>query len=66
MPGGDGLWQAHRFLGGLYMSSDPKRAADELEKYLQLQPNASDAQKTKDTIKDLRAKASGSGSGMAN
>lgn len=69
LPGGDGLAQAHRYLGGIYMSIppvDPKRAADELEKYLQLQPNASDAEKTRATIKDLRAKSAGSGSGMAN
>lgn len=66
LPNGDGLWQAHRFLGGLYMSVppiNPTRAADELEKYLQLQPNATDAQKTKDTIKDLRAKAGGTSNG---
>jgi Tfp pilus assembly protein PilF len=59
LPGGDGLWQAHRYLGGLYMSTDPKRAADELEKYLQLQPKAPDADRTRAAIKDLRAKSGG-------
>lgn len=59
LPGGANVAQAHLYLGGLYYSSDPKRAADELELYLKLQPNAPDAEKTKDTIKQLRAKANG-------
>jgi regulator of sirC expression with transglutaminase-like and TPR domain len=35
---------------------DYKRAADELETYLKLVPNAADAERTRATIKDLRAK----------
>jgi hypothetical protein len=33
-----------------------KEAADELEKYLQLDPKAKDADQIRGTIKDLRAK----------
>ena len=47
---------AHKYLGGLYMndSSKKKEAADELEKYLQLDPKARDADRIKDSIKKLR------------
>lgn len=55
--GGENLALAHRYLGGLYMSvSKNQQAADELEKYLKLDPKASDAEKIKGTIKDLRSK----------
>ena len=54
--GGDNLALAHKYLGGLYMNSKPKQAADELEKYLKLDPKAPDADRIKGTIKDLRSK----------
>lgn len=55
--GGENLAQAHRFLGGLYMSAGKHReAADELEKYLKLDPKAADADRIKGTIEDLRKK----------
>jgi len=54
--GGENLALAHRYLGGLYMSQRPKEAADELEKYLKLNPKAEDAEKIKGTIKELRNK----------
>ena len=48
---------AHRYLGGIYWGMrDYKRAADELEMYLKLMPNAADAERTRAAIKDLRAK----------
>src|SRR5207253_4479860 len=44
--GGDNLSQVHRYLGGLYWSDKKyKLAADELEKYLRLDPKAADAEK---------------------
>ena len=55
--GGENLAQAHKYLGGLYMSAHKnKEASDELEKYLQLDPKAADADRIKGTIKDLRSK----------
>lgn len=55
--GGDSLALAHKFLGGLYLSSGkPRQAADELEKYLKLDPKAADAERIKGTIKDLRSR----------
>jgi Tfp pilus assembly protein PilF len=55
--GGDNLALAHKYLGGLYLSSGKSRqAADELEKYLKLDPKAADAERIKTTIKDLRSK----------
>ncbi|HKG98242.1 MAG TPA: tetratricopeptide repeat protein, partial [Pyrinomonadaceae bacterium] len=55
--GGDNLALAHKYLGGLYMSANKKQeAADELEKYLQLDPKAPDADRIKGTIKELRSK----------
>ncbi len=55
--GGEKLAPAHKYLGGLYMSARKnKEAADELEKYLQLEPQASDAEKIRGTIKELRSK----------
>lgn len=48
---------AHRYLGGIYWGMrEYKRAADELETYLKLMPNAADAERTKAAIKDLRSK----------
>jgi len=53
--GGENLAQAHKYLGGVYMSTHKnKEAADELEKYLKLEPKAPDAEKIKASIKDLR------------
>jgi predicted Zn-dependent protease len=54
--GGENLALAHKYLGGLYMSQRPKEAADELEKYLKLNPKAEDAERIKGTIKELRDK----------
>ncbi len=54
--GGENLALAHKYLGGLYMNNPDKKqeAANELEKYLTLDPKAADAEKIKGTIKDLR------------
>src|SRR6185295_14947327 len=50
--GGENLALAHKYLGGLYMSMQkPQQAADELEKYLKLNPKADDSEKIKGTIK---------------
>jgi tetratricopeptide (TPR) repeat protein len=55
--GGDNLALAHKYLGGLYMSMKKNaEAADELEKFLKLNPKDPDAEKIKGTIKDLRNK----------
>ena len=55
--GGDNIALAHKYLGGLYMSTHKnQQAADELEKYLKLDPKAPDADRIKGTIKDLRSK----------
>ena len=55
--GGENLALAHKFLGGVYMSTHKnKEAADELEKYLKLEPKAPDAEKIKTSIKELRSK----------
>jgi tetratricopeptide (TPR) repeat protein len=55
--GGENLPLAHKYLGGLYMSTHKnQQAADELEKYLKLDPKAPDADRIKGTIKDLRSK----------
>jgi Flp pilus assembly protein TadD len=55
--GGENLALAHRYLGGLYVSTGKnQQAADELEKYLKLDPKAPDAEKIKGTVKDLRSK----------
>ena len=56
LPGGDKLAQAHKFLGAIYWQKGQKQqAADELEKYVTLAPKAPDAEKIRDTIKNLRA-----------
>jgi len=55
--GGENIPLAHKYLGGLYMSVHKnQQAADELEKYLKLDPKAADADRIKGTIKDLRSK----------
>lgn len=56
--GGDNLSLPHYYLGGIYWGrGDHKRAADELEKYLQLSPKAPEADRIRVTIKDLRSKS---------
>lgn len=53
--GGDKLALAHKYLGGLYWRNKRYReAADELEKYLKLEPKAPDAEKIRGTINELR------------
>ena len=48
---------AHKYLGGIYWGRrDYKKAADELETYLQMVPKASDAERTRAAIKELRGK----------
>ena len=55
--GGENIALVHKYLGGLYMGSHQNAAAaDELEKYLSLDPKAADADRIKGTIKELRAK----------
>jgi Tfp pilus assembly protein PilF len=54
---GDNLSLPHYYLGGIYWRrGDHKRAADELEKYLQLAPKSPEAERLRATIKDLRDK----------
>ena len=56
--GGDKLALAHKYLGGIYWRNKKYReAADELEKYLKLEPNVDEAAKIRDTIKELRHKS---------
>jgi Flp pilus assembly protein TadD len=48
---------AHRYLGGIYWGKRQyKQAADALEMYLKLVPDATDAEKTRAAIKELRSK----------
>jgi tetratricopeptide (TPR) repeat protein len=55
--GGDQMSLAHYYLGGIYWGRrEYKRAADELETYLRLNPQAHDAERVRNTIKELRAK----------
>ncbi|HYW69926.1 MAG TPA: carboxypeptidase regulatory-like domain-containing protein [Pyrinomonadaceae bacterium] len=55
--GGDSQAVIHRALAGTYVNTHKnKEAADELEKYLKLEPKAADAEKIKASIKDLRSK----------
>jgi tetratricopeptide (TPR) repeat protein len=55
--GGDQMSLAHYYLGGIYWSKrEYKRAADELETYLRLNPQAPDAERVRNTIKELRSK----------
>jgi tetratricopeptide (TPR) repeat protein len=57
LEGGESLAQAHKYLGGIYWGLlNYKRAADELEKYLKLDPKAADAERIRGTVKDLRSK----------
>src|SRR5262249_8874397 len=54
---GDQLTLAHYYLGGLYWQlRSYQLAVNELETYLRLAPNAPDAERVRNTIRDLRAK----------
>ena len=56
--GGAKASQAHYYLGGVYWQIGKLReAADELETYLKLEPKAVNAEKLKNTIKELRSKS---------
>jgi Tfp pilus assembly protein PilF len=53
----DQIAQAHKYLGGIYWrNKEYKRAADELERYIALDPQAPDRARIRDTIKDLRSR----------
>jgi Tfp pilus assembly protein PilF len=53
--GGDQMGSAHKYLGGIYwQKGDKKKAADELETYVRLSPNAPDVEQIRGTIKQLR------------
>ena len=53
----DRIPQAHKYLGGIYWRNQQyQRAADELERYITLDPKAPDRARIHDTIKDLRSK----------
>lgn len=55
--GGDQLALAHYYLGGIYWNKGQyKQAADELETYLRLAPDAPDAARLRETIKEFRKK----------
>lgn len=55
--GGQNLGLVHYYLGGIYWRKhDYKRAADALEKYLQIEPKAPDAARVAATIRELRSK----------
>ena len=56
--GGDKIALAHKYLGGIYWRNKKYReAADELEKYLTLEPKVADAEKIRGTIEELRHKS---------
>lgn len=56
--GGPKAGQAHYYLGGLYWQTGKhKEAADELETFLKLEPKAANADKLRNTIKELRNKS---------
>lgn len=56
--GGDKLPLVHRYLGGIYFQNKQYRsAADELEKYLKLEPKPADADKISEIIKESRSKS---------
>lgn len=54
---GNQLGLAYYYLGGIYWrKQDYSGAAEQLETYLQLTPNAADAERVRATIKDLRSR----------
>ncbi|HEX8559249.1 MAG TPA: tetratricopeptide repeat protein [Pyrinomonadaceae bacterium] len=55
--GGDGIAVAHYYLGGIYWGrQDYKRAADELETFLRLAPEAPEAERVRSTVRELRSR----------
>jgi Tfp pilus assembly protein PilF len=57
--GGPEVVEAHRYLGAVYNEKgDIARAADELDAYLKLAPQAKDADRIRAIVKDLRSQAS--------
>jgi tetratricopeptide (TPR) repeat protein len=53
----DRIAPAHKYLGGIYWHNKQySRAADELTRYIALNPKAPDADKIRGTIKDLRSR----------
>lgn len=57
--GGKGLYLPHYYLGGIYwQTGDHKRAADELEEYLKLNPTAQNAEQIRQSIRELRGRNS--------
>ena len=53
----DQIALAHKYLGGIYWRNKQyTRAADELERYIALDPKTADGAKLRATIKDLRSK----------
>ena len=55
--GGEDVAIAHYYLGGIYWNrKEYKQAAEELDTYLKLVPNAPDSDRLRATIKDLRHK----------
>ena len=53
--GGESVARAHYFLGGIYWArKDMKKAADEMELYLKMRPNAPEAERLRKTIQELR------------
>lgn len=56
--GGPKASKAHYYLGGVYWETGRlKEAADELEVYLQLEPKATNAERVRATIKNLRGRS---------
>jgi len=56
--GGVKASKAHYYLGGLYWQTGKhQQAADELETFLKLEPKAANADKLRNTIKELRTKS---------
>jgi len=54
---GGEIARAHYYLGGIYWQQhEYKRAAEELETYLRLAPGSADAERVRQTIKELRGK----------
>lgn len=52
---GEDIAQAHKYLGGIYLKKKRNAlAVSELQKYIELSPNAPDVDKIKTTIEDLK------------
>ena len=50
-------WRISTWVASNWRKHDYKQAADELEKYVKLEPKAPDAKKVRYTIKELRNKS---------